>query len=96
MAKIDKSKQKKARQDETLPFERENYIILGVGLLVIIIGYVALSQPSDGGGFLPLTLAPILLVFGYCVVVPLGIMYRKKSKDAEPAQAAQTAEQSHS
>ncbi len=28
-------------------------------------------------GFLPLVLAPILLVAGYCVIIPLGIMYRK-------------------
>lgn len=62
-----------------LPFTRTNYTILISGLVCIILGYIALSQkPWDG--FFPLVVAPILLVLGYCVVIPIGIMYRKKEK----------------
>ena len=86
MAKVEKTKVRKSKQDDSLPFERENYIIVGVGLLVIVLGYIALSQ--DGvEGFLPLTVAPILLLVGYCVIVPFGIMYRKKNRPAESTQA---------
>jgi hypothetical protein len=90
MAKIEKSKlTKKSKLDDILPLERENYIILGVGLLVIILGYIALSG-NQVEGFSQLTLAPILLVLGYCVIIPVGIMYRKKEKvkdqPAEPVQ----------
>ena len=84
MAKVDKSKAKKFRGDDQLPLERENYIIIGVGLAVIALGYLALSKMTVEG-FLPLTAAPILLILGYCVIVPIGIMYRKKEKSAEPA-----------
>ena len=70
---------RKTKKDETLPFERENYIIFGIGILFIIAGYIALSGNSVEG-FVPLTLAPILLVMGYCVIIPVGIMYRKKVK----------------
>jgi membrane protein CcdC involved in cytochrome C biogenesis len=84
MAKVEKSKQmKKTKQDEIFPLERENYIILGIGLLVIIIGYIALSG-NKVEGFSQLTLAPILLVLGYCVIIPIGIMYRKKEKPKTP------------
>jgi hypothetical protein len=86
MAKVEKAKIKKGKIDESLPFERENYIIVGVGIVVIILGYFALSQ-SDPFGFLPLTVAPILLLLGYCVIIPIGIMYRKKNK---PAQSTET------
>ena len=80
MAKIEKSKQvKKSKQDDILPLEKENYIILGIGLLVIVLGYIALSG-NKVEGFSQLTLAPILLVLGYCVIIPVGIMYRKKEK----------------
>ncbi len=66
-----------------LPFTKKNYQILGIGLLIIILGYVALSQqPWDGT--MPLVVAPILLVLGYCVVIPFGILYRQKS-EATPA-----------
>jgi hypothetical protein len=62
-----------------LPFTKKNYQILGIGLLAIVLGYVALSQqPWDGT--MPLVVAPILLVLGYCVIVPFGILYRQKKE----------------
>jgi len=78
MAKVIKGKQaKRQKMDDIFPFERENYVIMGVGLLFIIAGYFALSG-NTVEGFSQLTLAPLLLVLGYCVIVPIGIMYRKK------------------
>ena len=78
MAKAVKSKQvRRTKQDGILPLEKENFVILGIGLLVIVLGYVALSGNSVEG-FMPLTVAPVLLLLGYCVFIPFGIMYRKK------------------
>ena len=54
---------------EGLPFTKKNYYLFLAALLVIVIGYVALSQGS-------ITLAPILLVLGYCVIIPVAILYR--------------------
>ncbi len=86
MAKVEKVKYvKKAKQDAIFPLERENYIILGIGLIMIILGYIALAG-NTVEGFSQLTVAPILLVFGYCVVIPFGIMYRKKEKTQKQAQ----------
>jgi hypothetical protein len=78
MAKpIRKSEQRRRTQkDEKLPLAKENFVIIGIGLVVILIGYLALANgPIEG--FLPLVLAPILLVLGYCVIIPLGILYKK-------------------
>ncbi|MFH1502163.1 MAG: hypothetical protein ABIG03_03860 [Candidatus Eisenbacteria bacterium] len=44
-----------------------NMIILVLGLVLIGAGFVSLSRGS-------ITLAPILLVAGYCVAIPVGIM----------------------
>jgi hypothetical protein len=63
-------------QGGQLPFNRDNFRIISVGILVIIGGYVAMLEGSVEG-FLPLVIAPILLVIGYCVIVPIGILYRK-------------------
>ena len=83
MVKIEKSKQvRKTKIEDVFPFGRENYLILLTGVIVIVVGYLALSQKTVEG-FLPLTAAPILLVLGYCVIIPVGIMYRKKSRGAE-------------
>jgi len=67
----------------SLPFTKRNYQILGAGLLTIILGYFALSQdPWDGT--MPLVVAPILLVLGYCVIIPFGILYRPKKESPAP------------
>ncbi len=73
----EKQARKKFRKEEILSLEPTNYKILGAGLVVILLGYIALSmEPWDG--FMPLIVAPILLVLGYCVIVPFGIIYKKK------------------
>ena len=74
---------------DPLPLGRENYMILGAGILVIVAGYLAMLEGSVEG-FLPLVLSPILLVAGYCVVIPIGIMYRK-SAPKDPAGAVSSA-----
>jgi uncharacterized membrane protein HdeD (DUF308 family) len=65
---------KKKQTDEGLPFGPKNYAILGIGLLVIILGYFSLGSGS-------ITLAPILLVLGYCVLLPVGIIIGDKKKN---------------
>jgi amino acid transporter len=81
-----KAKQKtRKKTKETIPFGRENYIIFFIGILVIVLGYIFLAQgPADS--FWSLTLAPILLVISYCIIVPIAIIYRKKTEKKEPEQ----------
>ncbi len=66
-----------------LPFTSLNYQIFAAGILVIILGYVALAQPP-ANSFMSLTVAPILLILGYCVIIPFAIMYQKKAAEASP------------
>jgi hypothetical protein len=54
-------------------FTRNNYLILGLGLLFIIVGFIFLA-------FGDITISPILLVLGYCVIIPLGILFPKKKE----------------
>lgn len=63
-----------------LPFTKINFQILSFGIILIILGYIALGQePWDGT--MPLVVAPILLVLGYCIVIPCGILYRKRQQN---------------
>ena len=68
---------KPKKRKRGLPFAKRNYLWLGIGLLTIVAGYIALAQPPVDG-FLSLTLAPILLFIGYCVLIPLGILLKNK------------------
>lgn len=49
-----------------LRFTTLNWALLGVAGVVIVVGYLSLAAGSTA-------LAPVLLVLGYCVLVPLGI-----------------------
>ena len=61
---------------------QKNYMIIGLGIALIIIGYILMAANSVDG-FLPTVLAPILLVAGYCVIIPLGILFKDKSIEIE-------------
>jgi hypothetical protein len=57
--------------EQTLPRSRlrfgpKNYICLGAAVASLVVGYWLLSRGST-------TVAPILLVLGYCVFFPVGL-----------------------
>ncbi len=60
-------------------FSRTNYLLLAVGLVVMLVGYVALGQPPEDS-VLSLSVAPLLLVLAYCVILPLAIILKGKNK----------------
>jgi Flp pilus assembly protein TadB len=67
-------RRKRASGDQDhLPLERANLVLFAVALAVIVIGYLTLAGGS-------ITLAPILLVLGYCVLVPVAIVYRPRRR----------------
>lgn len=55
------------RPETDLPFGRKNYVLFGLAAAAIVAGYLSLSMGS-------ITLAPILLLLGYLVLIPWGIM----------------------
>lgn len=66
------------RAPEKWPFGRKNYILFGLALAVIVLGFFFLSTGD-------ITLAPILLVAGYCVLVPWAILAKDKAKTVPAA-----------
>jgi xanthine/uracil permease len=65
---------------------KNNFAILVAGVAVIIIGFIVTAV---GGveSFTSLTLGPVILVIGYCVIIPIGILYRVKAKPKAETQA---------
>jgi len=80
VAKVIKKKpqRQKGFNEGNIPLARKNYAIMGIGIVVIVAGYLSMLEGSIEG-FLPLVVSPILLVIGYCVIIPLGILYKKSS-----------------
>ena len=69
MAVKTKKPAKESQDQVKWPFGKRNYLVFALALMVIIIGYITLGQGS-------ITLAPILLVLGYCVLIPIALIIR--------------------
>lgn len=78
-----KSQKKKVQEKKRVPLKKKvekkiplgfgftkwNWVIFGLGLLSILLGYIFLIKGD-------ITIAPILLVAGYCVIIPLAIIWK--------------------
>ena len=69
-------------EQSDLPFMHKNWILAAAGLASILIGYVCLRIPP-AEGFRSLTLAPVLLVAGYCVLIPWAILARDQTEESD-------------
>jgi membrane protein YdbS with pleckstrin-like domain len=83
MAKELKNRRQGTKKEPLLPFAKMNYILFVLSLAVIAIGYVALGQKPYTSA-VSLNVAPVLLVLGYVVLIPLSLLYKKREE--EPAE----------
>ncbi len=58
---------------QTLDFGRRNWILFGAGLLAIVAGFGLLAAGD-------ITIAPILLVGGYCGLIPWALVARSPQR----------------
>ena len=58
-------------------YDKENYILFGVGIITIILGYIIMAT-GDTYSFQSLSLAPVLLFVGYIILIPFSLLYKKK------------------
>lgn len=92
---LQKLKSKKGKKEEHLhlSLNATNYGIIGIGMGVIILGYFLMASDRTVDGFMATVLSPILLVIGYCVIVPIGVLYggnfkmKKSTEDTHSAEA---------
>ncbi len=65
------SKKKKIRRERatSLNLGKKNWSTFGAGILSILAGYIFLSRGS-------ITAAPILLVLGYVILIPVSLILR--------------------
>ena len=68
-------KTNKNNNSKNWPFNKKNYLLFGIGILVIILGYIIMAI-GEVNSFQSVKLAPVLLVIGYLVIIPLSIFYK--------------------
>ena len=62
---------------ESWSLSKTNYLLFGIGLFLIIFGYVLMGN-GEVDSFQSLTLAPIMLFIGYIIVIPASLIFRDK------------------
>ena len=75
---------------KTLAFGKKNYILLGIGMAIIILGFILMSGPgSTETHFEPdifsgrrIKVAPAVCFFGFIFMI-YGILYKPKSNNNE-------------
>jgi hypothetical protein len=60
---------------QTIELHRKNWILLGAGIACILLGFLVLAAGN-------ITLAPILLLAGYLVLIPWGLVAHRKTASA--------------
>ena len=60
-------------------WEKTNYLLFGLGMFLIIIGFYFMGQGAWNSSA-SLVISPILLFLGFVVVMPASILYRKRSE----------------
>lgn len=86
MAKIEKKALKTTSKKNTLPipfkvcWDKNNYMLFGLGGLLSIIGFYFMSvSPWDSKS--ALVISPVILLITYLGVFPAAILYRSKNKN---------------
>ncbi|AHM59171.1 hypothetical protein D770_04520 [Flammeovirgaceae bacterium 311] len=67
--------------NQFMPFKRGNYVLMLIGILILIIGFVIMSMDSEphGFGFLGITLGPIVVMAGFIFEI-YAILYNPKKE----------------
>jgi hypothetical protein len=68
-----RGQRKSVEVDLGFSWGRVNSLMLGLAVAVLIAGFVALSRGS-------ITLAPVLLVLGYCGLIPVSLLIRGRNQ----------------
>ena len=58
------------------PYKRKNYVLFGVGVFVIIVGYL-IMYTGEVDSFRSLVISPLLLLAGYLVIIPMAFLSKK-------------------
>ena len=67
---------------ESWSFSTVNYALFGIGLALIILGYIVMAN-GEVNSFQSLTVAPIILFVGYLIFLPAALIYRNKNLENE-------------
>lgn len=66
---------RKSKEQKPMLFSPLNYKLIGIGLLLLIIGFTAMRIENEVKGFISLYISPVIIMAGY-VIVAYAILKR--------------------
>ena len=77
-----KSSAKKHKADghkkASMPLEKINYLLIGIGVAVIAFSYTTMYLENSADSFFSLSVGPILLVAAYALIL-FALLYKKRA-----------------
>ena len=84
--KVQRKSSKQVKKNSVSPFniywEKKNYILLFAGIIVLIIGYLVMSD-GKWNSTSALVFSPIILGIAYLLIFPLSIFSSRKNQNSE-------------
>ena len=75
-----------SKRASNMVFTRRNYILLLLGVLAIVVGYIMMRLENEVDGFISLYVAPLVILGGYLEII-YAILWRPKTAAPEPENA---------
>lgn len=82
------AKSSRRKRPSPLVFERQNYLLLLLSVLLIVVGFVAMYLEGEFLGFVSLNVSPIVILAGYAGVI-YSILWRPGEESETEAADAQ-------
>jgi len=73
---------KEVKKSISSPFKdywnKNNYILIALGLVVLTLGYIFMAQ-GNWDSFFSLTISPVTLLIAYIIIIPLAILLKSSA-----------------
>ncbi len=63
-------------------FSKQNYLLLIMGIVLVIVGYYIMRSENEVDGFISLYVAPLIILGGYLEII-YAILWRPKNEEPE-------------
>ena len=63
-------------------FSKQNYLLMILGVVLVIIGYYIMRSENEVDGFISLYVAPLIILGGYLEII-YAILWRPKATESE-------------
>lgn len=81
---MSKRRNKRKKQSKPMLFSPLNYKLMGLGVLLVIIGFTAMRLENEVYGLVSLYISPVVILGGYIIVIWAILKRDHKLEESKP------------